>query len=156
MAETGRAGSESEVRLRGRISKMDGAYAHAAITSFSLLFLIPRTRSVRFLSNIRSKFPFTLRSAMVACKRKYYALATPHGGPPCASAVRLDSTGQFCDPISLQLNEIRNSQPAVPHSHFFDRLADEREKTRKRERATGGGRLSYSRNVKRAGKHERS
>lgn len=35
------------------------------LTSFSLLFLIPLTRSVRFLSNIRSRFPLTLRRAMV-------------------------------------------------------------------------------------------
>lgn len=49
----------------GRFSRAE----HTGITSFSLLFLMPRTRSVRFLSNIRSKFPFTLRSAIVAFKK---------------------------------------------------------------------------------------
>jgi hypothetical protein len=47
------------------------------ITSFSLLFLIPRTRSVKFLSNIRSKLPFTLRNAMVAFK-KLNAVSSNH------------------------------------------------------------------------------
>lgn len=34
-------------------------------TSFSRLFRIPRTKSVRFLSKIRSRLPFTLTSAIL-------------------------------------------------------------------------------------------
>lgn len=39
----------------------------AEITSFSLLFLIPLTKSAKFLSNIRSRFPFNLLSAILSC-----------------------------------------------------------------------------------------
>lgn len=38
---------------------------HLKFTSLSLLLRIPRTKSVRFLSNIRSKFPLTFFSAMI-------------------------------------------------------------------------------------------
>lgn len=43
-------------------------YVHCiSHTSLSLLLRMPRTKSVRFLSNIRSKFPFTFLSAIVVC-----------------------------------------------------------------------------------------
>jgi hypothetical protein len=45
------------------------------LTSLSLLFRIPLTRSVRFLSNIRSRFPLTLRSAMAFF---FYNLKPPY------------------------------------------------------------------------------
>lgn len=44
-----------------------GLQVLGTLTSLSLLFLMPRTKSVRFLSNIRSKkLPFTFFSAMFA------------------------------------------------------------------------------------------
>lgn len=40
------------------------------LTSLSLLFLIPRTKSVRFLSNILSRFPLTFFSAILFLQEK--------------------------------------------------------------------------------------
>lgn len=84
-----------------KISPREIAKQREKITSFSLLFLIPRTRSVRFLSNIRSKLPFTLRSAMTAFKKKLNALlARYHFEGTLLSRIgetRLDSIGRSPD-----------------------------------------------------------
>lgn len=44
------------------------------ITSLSLLFRMPRTKSVRFLSNIRSKFPLTFFRAIFTSLQYEYRL----------------------------------------------------------------------------------
>jgi len=82
LARAHRAGLYRRGRRRGR-RNAESARTHTRVNSFSLVFLIPRTRSVRFLSNIRSKFPFTLRSAMTShLERKYLTSLHSLGGLP--------------------------------------------------------------------------
>lgn len=65
-----------------RAADAPGAAGPAPLTSSSLWLRIPRTRSCRFLSNMRSMLPFTILSAMAgpgrgACARRS---AQPGGG----------------------------------------------------------------------------